>query len=65
MQDSRRKQKTAYTDQIYRPPPKTTKISAHIIPRNTSDLDIDSLEHDINVDFEESVISEIYQRPDK
>ena len=39
--------------------------------KKTFDLDIDSLEQDINLDFEENplhqegVISETYQRPDK
>ena len=43
----------------------------HVIPRKTLDLEIDSLEKNINIDFEENfphqegIISETYQRPDK
>ena len=42
-----------------------------MIPQKTSDLDIDLLEQDININVEENsphqedVISESYQRPDK
>ena len=52
-------------------PPKLIEIPTQIIPRKTSELDTDSLEQDINLDFEENsphqegVISEICQRPDK
>ena len=54
-----------------RPPPKPTVILKQVIPRKIHDSDIDSLEEDINIGFEENfpyqegVISEIYQRPDK
>ena len=47
------------------------KIPMHLIPRNTSNLDVDSLEHDVKINSEinsphqEGVISEIYQRPYK
>ena len=50
-------------------PPKPVEIPIHLIPRKTLDLDIESLEQDVNIDFEENsshqegVISEIYQRP--
>ena len=53
------------------PHPKPTEKPTQKIPRKTSDLDIDSLEQDIDIDFEErsshqeGVISEIYIRPDK
>ena len=43
IQDIRR-EKQAYADPIYRPPPKPTEITTHFIPRKTLDLDIDSLE---------------------
>ena len=38
----------------YRPPSKLTEIPKHLIPRKISDLDTDSLEQDVNVDFEEN-----------
>ena len=66
MQDIRW-EKPVCADPIYRPPPKPMEIPTQIIPRKTSDLDIDSLEQDINLEFEEhspyqeGVISEIYQ----
>ena len=55
-----------YPDPIYRPPPKPTEIPIQEVPRNFLDLD-----PEINTDFEEyspfqeDVISETYQRPDK
>ena len=61
----------AYADPFYRPPPKPTEIPTQVIPRKILDSDIDLLEQDINMDFEENsphqegVISEIYQKPDK
>ena len=66
-----RREKPASVDRIYRLPLKPTETATQIIPRKTSDLDSDSLEQDINIDFEENsphqegVISKIYQRPDK
>ena len=56
---------------FYRPPPKPTEICTHVIPRKIPNSGINSLEQDINTDFEENsphqegVISEIYQRPEK
>ena len=53
------------------PPPKPTKIPLQVIPRKITDLDTDALEQDNNMDFEdnspyqEGLISEMYQRPDK
>ena len=50
---------------------KPTEIPLQVIPRKLMNLDIDTLEQDINKDFEENssyqegVISEMYQRPDK
>ena len=55
-----------YPHQIYRPPPKPTEIRIQKVPRHLLDLDTD-----INTDFkeessyQEGVISEMYQRPDK
>ena len=69
MQDIRRK-KQLMLIQFIDPHTHPTEITIQIIPEKTSDLDIDSLEQDINIDFEENsphlgVMSEIYQRPDK
>ena len=70
IQDIRR-EKPGYAGPIYRPLPKLTEIPVNLIPRNPLDLEIDSLEQDINIDFEENsphlegVIFEIYQRTDK
>ena len=70
MQDIR-KEISAYADPFYGPPPKPTEIPTQVIPRKIPDSDIEFLEQDINIDFEENsphqegVISEIYQRPNK
>ena len=70
MQDIRR-EKSAYADWMYRPPPNPTEIPTQIVPWKTWDWDIASLEQDMNIDFEENSphqegeISEIYQRWDK
>ena len=64
-------EKSSYANPICRPPPILTEISTQIVPRKMSDLHIDSLKQDISLDFEENspyqegVISEIYQRPEK
>ena len=61
----------AYTDPIYRPPPKPTEIPTQVNPKTIWESDIDTLEHNINTDFKENspyqegVITEKYQRPDK
>ena len=53
------------------PPPKPTEITLQVNHRKLTDLDIDALEQDIKTYFEENspyqegVISETYQRPDK
>ena len=50
---------------------KPTEIHLQVIPRKIMYLDIDALEQDINMDFEENspyqegVISEMYERPEK
>ena len=55
-----------YPDPIYGPPSKPTEIPLQEVPRNLPDLDTE-----INTDFEENspyqevVISETYQKPDK
>ena len=54
-----------YPDPVYRPPPKPVKIPMPEVPRN---MDINpELKTDFkeNSQFQEGVISEIYQRPDK
>ena len=56
----------AYTDPIYRPPPKPAEIPFQEILRKLRDLDTD-----IDMDFEEKspyqegIISETYQKPDR
>ena len=52
MQDIRR-EIPAYADPFYRPPPKPDEIPTQVIPRKILDTDIDTLEQDINTDFEE------------
>ena len=57
----------ACADSIYRPPHKLTKSPTQISPTETTALDIDTLEHGVNIDFEENfphqgyVISKIFQ----
>ena len=55
-----------YPDPIYRPPPKPTEIPIQDVPRNLSvlypEINMDFRE---NSPFQEGVISEMYQRPDK
>ena len=69
--DKNKKWDTGYQKGKNQPQSKPTEIPTQIIHRKTSDLDIDSLEQKINIDFEENaphqegVISGIYQRPDK
>ena len=61
----------AYADPICRPPPKPTEIPFQVIPRKLTNLEIDALEQDIIMNFEENsqyqegVTSEMYQRPAK
>ena len=52
MQDIRREIQ-AYADPFYRPPVKPTEMPTWVIPRKIPDSDIDSLEQNINTDFEE------------
>ena len=55
-----------YPDPIYRPPPKPTEIPRQELPRNVSDFDPEmntALEE--NSIFQQSVISETYERQDK
>ena len=57
----------AYANPIHRPPSKANEIPLQEIPRKLMDLDIDALEPDINMEFEENslyqegVISEMYK----
>ena len=53
MQDIRR-EILAYADPIYRCPPKPIEILLQGIPREFKDLDTDTLEQEINMDFEEN-----------
>ena len=63
MQEYRR-EIPGYADPIYRSPPKQTEIPTQVTPKTILGSDIDTLEHDINMDFEgnyqyqEGVISE-------
>ena len=66
MQDIRRNV-PAYADPFYRLPPKPSEIPLQFITRKFMELDTDTLEQEINKDFEENsqyiegVISEMYQ----
>ena len=53
IQDIRR-EIPACADPIYRPPSKPTETPTQVIPKKILDSDIDSLEQDINMDFEEN-----------
>ena len=53
MQDIKRENQ-AYGDPFYRPPPKSTEIPRKVILRKIPESDIDSLEQDINTNFEEN-----------
>ena len=70
MQDFR-KEIPAYADPIYRHPPKPTEIPKQVISKKITKSDLDALEQNINMVFEENspyeegVISETYQRPEK
>ena len=65
MQDTR-KEIPAYADPIYRPLPKPTEIPLQEIPRKLMDLDTDiNMDFEGNFPYQEGVISEIYQRPDR
>ena len=55
-----------YPDPIYRSPPKLTEIPLQEVPRNVSDWDLDiNIDYEENFHYQEGVISETYQRPDK
>ena len=70
MQDIRR-EIPVYVDPIYRPLPKPTEIPSQVMPRKFWTQTLYALGKDINIDFkenspyQENVISETYQRPDK
>ena len=65
MQDISREIPT-YPDSIYRPPPKLTEIPLQEIPRNLTDLEMDiNTDFEENAPYEECVVSETYQRPDR
>ena len=69
MQDIRR-EIPSYADAIYRPHPKLNEIPRQVTPRKILESEINTLEQDINMDFEENfpyqegMISETYQWPD-
>ena len=55
-----------YQDPIYRPPPKPIEIPLQEIPRKITDSDMEiKMDFEENSPYQEGVISEIYQRPDK
>ena len=55
-----------YPDPPYRPPPKPVKSPIPQAPQGLSDFDPEiNMDFKKNSPFQESVISEIYQRPDK
>ena len=70
MQDIRR-EIPVFGDPIYRSLSKPTEIPTHVTSRKILESHTDALEQNINMDFEEnspyeeSAISETYQRPDK
>ena len=51
-----RREIPVYAEPFYRPSPKPTEIPLQVIPRKLTNSGIDTLEQDINMDFEESVI---------
>ena len=55
-----------YPDPIYRPPPKTAEIPLWETLRKLMDLDTDiNTDFEENSPYEEGVISQTYQRPDR
>ena len=55
-----------YPDPVYRPPPKPVKTSVPKIPGSLLDIDPElNADFEDNSPFQEVVISEMYQRPDK
>ena len=55
-----------YPDPTYRPPPNTVKLPIPEVPRSLLDFDPEiNTDFKENSPFQEGVISETYQRPDK
>ena len=55
-----------YPDTIYRPPPKPTEIPLKETLRKLMDLDTNiNTDFEENVPYQEGIISETYQRPDR
>ena len=55
-----------YAGPIYKPPPKPTEIALQEVPRNLSDFDMNiNTDSEENSPYQEGVISETYQRPNK
>ena len=49
-----RREIPAYANQIYVPPTQPTEIPSQVIPNKILDSDIDTLQQDINISFEEN-----------
>ena len=55
-----------YPNPVYRPPPKLIKLPMSEVPGSLFDLDPEiDMDFEENLPFQEGVISEMYQRPDK
>ena len=55
-----------YPDPVYRPPPKPVKTSVPEIPGRLLDIYLElNTDFEDNSQFQEGVISQMYQRPDK
>ena len=55
-----------YPYPVYRPPPKPVKLPIPKIPRSLLDIDLEiNTDFEENSPFQEGLISETYQRPDK
>ena len=55
-----------YPDPVYTPPPKPEKLPIPEIPRNLLDINPElTIDFEDNSLFQEGIISETYQRPDK
>ena len=55
-----------HPDPVYKPPPKPEKLPIPKIPRNILDINPElKMDFEDNSPFQEGIISETYQRPDK
>ena len=56
----------SYPDPVYRPPPKPVKMPIPEVLRSILDIDPElNMDFEDNSPYQEGVISELYQRPDK